>query len=72
MNICIHCKHVLVHDNTHPEFSRCTFGAEISPVTGKPPMSTDLPYCKVNRLSVGPCGPVGANYEAKHEEIVNE
>jgi hypothetical protein len=74
MNICINCKHVKTPDASSPEFSKCTFGAQSSPVTGLLPSSLELPYCKVQRCPVGACGPVGANYEAavKHEETTHE
>ena len=72
MNICIKCKYVNTPDVNSPEFSRCTFGAQVSPVTGFPPNYTELPYCKVERLPVGVCGPAGANYAAKPEESLDE
>ena len=71
MNICINCKHVNTPDVKSPEFSRCTFGAQVSPVTGFLPNPSELPYCKVERLPVGVCGPVGSNYEAKNEETID-
>ena len=61
---CVDCVHITMHPE-HPmnsEFGRCSFGRQISLVTGKPTRIDLLPYCGSERMIASRCGEEAINF----------
>lgn len=74
MKLCITCNHRLDSEAMpdDPEYSRCGFERPISPVTGLIMPIGTLPYCSVNRASLGGCKPTAENWEAADHVMTPE
>jgi len=71
MKLCINCVHFEMERHTiSKELGKCTQNVPISLVTGDLTSLLTLPFCKVERLDSGPCGPDGLLFEEKEASNV--